>query len=109
MIAFSDPNLVENVTRVVGIGTLTFIIAFLLTPGLTRILYIYKFGKNIRNSGNTPLYSKLHAKKAGTPVGGGIIIWGTVAILAIFFWILSELFPSHLTFALNFLSSRINI
>ncbi|HSX25226.1 MAG TPA: hypothetical protein VLG69_04640, partial [Candidatus Andersenbacteria bacterium] len=104
MIAFSDPNLVENVTRVVGVGTLTFLIAFLLTPVLTNILYIYKFGKNIRNTGSTPLYSKLHAKKAGTPVGGGIIIWATVTILAIVFWILSELFPSPITFALNFLS-----
>ena len=104
MIAFSDPNLVANVTRIVGIGTLTFLIAFLLTPALTKVLYIYKFGKNIRNTGNTPLYSKLHAKKAGTPVGGGIIIWGTVTILALLFWILSELFPSNLTYALNFLS-----
>ncbi|MEO6077933.1 MAG: phospho-N-acetylmuramoyl-pentapeptide-transferase [Candidatus Andersenbacteria bacterium] len=104
MIAFSDPNLVVNVSRVIGIGTLTFIIAFLLTPALTKILFLYKFGKNIRNTGSTPLYSKLHAKKAGTPVGGGIIIWGTVLLLAIIFWVLSELFPSGITNALNFLS-----
>ncbi|OGY36605.1 MAG: phospho-N-acetylmuramoyl-pentapeptide-transferase [Candidatus Andersenbacteria bacterium RIFCSPHIGHO2_12_FULL_45_11b] len=104
MIAFSDPYLVVNVTRVVGIGTLTFLLAFILTPALTNVLYIYKFGKNIRNTGNTPLYSKLHAKKAGTPVGGGIIIWGTVALLALLFWVLNELFPSSFTHALSFLS-----
>lgn len=104
MIAFADPKLVESVARVVGIGTLTFLIAFLLTPALTKVLYIYKFGKNIRNSGNTPNYSKLHAKKAGTPVGGGIIIWGTVALLAGLFWVGSELFPNSLFSLLNFLS-----
>lgn len=104
MIAFADPNLVLNVTRVLGIGTLTFIVAFLLTPTLTRVLFTYKFGKNIRNSGNTPVYSKLHAKKAGTPVGGGIIVWGSVALLAIVFWIAKELFPNIWTESLNFLT-----
>lgn len=104
MIAFADPNLVINVSRVIGIGTITFLVAFLLTPALTKILFMYKFGKNIRNTGNTPVYSKLHAKKAGTPVGGGIIIWGTVTILALTLWLISELFPSNITTTLNFLS-----
>lgn len=104
MIAFSDPTLVMSVVRVIGIGTLTFIVAFLLTPALTKMLYLYKFGKNIRASGTTPLYSKLHAKKAGTPVGGGIIIWGTVTLLAILFWILKELFPTNFFLTLNFLT-----
>nr|QBM02284.1 phospho-N-acetylmuramoyl-pentapeptide-transferase [uncultured archaeon] len=104
MIAFADPSLVIDVTRVLGIGTLTFLVAFILTPFLTNILFAYKFGKNIRNSGNTPVYSKLHAKKAGTPVGGGIIVWATVTLLAIVFWIIKEIFPSTLTDALNFLT-----
>ena len=104
MIAFSDPTLVMSVVRVIGIGTITFLVAFALTPALTRMLYIYKFGKNIRDSGNTPFYSKLHGKKAGTPVGGGIIIWGTVFILAIVFWVLKELFPTDFFLALNFLT-----
>ncbi len=104
MIAFSDPTLVMSVVRVIGIGTITFLVAFLLTPVLTKMLYLYKFGKNIRNSGTTPLYSKMHVKKTGTPVGGGIIIWGTVAILAITFWILKELFPTNLFLTLNFLT-----
>lgn len=104
MIAFSDPFLVTSVVRVLGIGMVAFLVAFLLTPLLTRALYVYKFGKNIRNSGNTPFYSKLHAAKAGIPVGGGIIIWGTVAIMAITFWILKEIFPNNFFFAMNFLT-----
>lgn len=104
MIAFSDPTLVMSVVRVLGIGTLTFLAAFALTPALTNLLFLYRFEKNIRNTGNTPLYSRLHAKKAGTPVGGGIIIWGTVTMLAILFWILKELFPTNFFFSLNFLT-----
>ena len=104
MIRFSDPELVMNVARIVGMATLTFVTAFSLTPVLTHYLYKYRFGKNIRNEGTTPIYSKLHAKKAGTPVGGGIIIWGSVLLLATFFWLLSVIFPSDLTTHLNFLT-----
>lgn len=104
MIAFSDPGLVINVTRVVGTGTLTFLVAFGLTPVLTYFLYKYRFGKTIRDTGTTPIYSKLHANKAGTPVGGGIIVWLTVFLLAVFFWVLAYLLPSGLTERLNFLT-----
>lgn len=104
MIRFGDPELVINVTRVVGMGLLTFIVALGLTPWLTHYLFKYKFGKTIRNTGNTPLYSKLHAKKEGTPVGGGIIIWGTVLILAILFAVVELIYPHPFTMALNFLS-----
>ena len=42
--------------------------------------------KQIRTATNAPVYNKFHEKKAGTPTGGGIIIWSTVALLAVFFW-----------------------
>lgn len=105
-IAFSDPNLVVDVTRVIGMGTLTFMTAFALTPILTHYLFKYRFGKSIRDTGDTPIYSKLHKKKAGTPVGGGIIVWGTVFLLAIFFWLLMVILPSSFTESLNFLTRR---
>lgn len=104
MIRFADPELVMNVTRVFGMGTLTFLAALALTPVLTRQLYKYKFGKNIRDDGLTPFYSEMHRKKAGTPVGGGIIIWGTVFLLAMFFWLAYIIFPSRITEAFNFLT-----
>lgn len=104
MLAFANPELVIDVTRVVGMGTLTFVVAFGLTPVLTHFLYKYRFGKSIRDTGTTPIYSKLHAKKAGTPVGGGIVVWGSVFLLALFFWLLAYLFPSVLTGRLNFLT-----
>ncbi len=104
MIQFSDPVLVLNVTRVLGLGALTFLVAMALTPLLSHYLYAYSFGKNIRNSGNTPYFSKLHAAKAGTPVGGGIIIWGTVLILGLLFAIAKDFFPNIFTNNANFLT-----
>lgn len=106
MIRFADPELVLNITRVLGIVTITFAAAFLLTPLLTHFLYKYRFGKSIRNSGKTPLYSKMHAAKAGTPVGGGIIIWGVVLLLAVVFWILANTIESPLTGMFNFLTRK---
>lgn len=104
MIQFSDPGLVISVTRVIGMGVLTFGVAFGLTPLVTHYLYKYNFGKSIRNEGTTPVYSRLHAKKSGTPVGGGIIIWGSVLLLAIVFAIPAIFFPTSLTLSLNFLT-----
>lgn len=92
------------VVRIVGIATITFLTAFGLTPILTHFLYKYKFGKSIRKTGDTPIYTKLHAAKEGTPVGGGIVVWGSVVFLAIFFWLLSRILPSEITRNLNFLT-----
>lgn len=101
---FENPDQVISVARVVGIAALHFLVALALTPALTKFLRRYKFGKNIRNDGLTPIYSKLHQEKAGTPVGGGIIIWGTVTLLAFLFWIPAIIYPSDATLTLNFLT-----
>lgn len=104
MIRFANPELVIDVVRIVGIATITFVTAFALTPLLTHYLFKYRFGKNIRNEGSTPIYSALHAAKAGTPVGGGIIVWGSVLLLALVFSLWDVLFPSALSRQLNFLT-----
>ncbi|MEX1997077.1 MAG: phospho-N-acetylmuramoyl-pentapeptide-transferase [Candidatus Andersenbacteria bacterium] len=106
MIRFSDPLLVLNVTRVISIATITFLTAVALTPFLTHYLYKYRFGKSIRNDGDTPIYSTLHARKAGTPVGGGIIIWGTVLFLALLFSLLALVLNVPLIESLNFLTRK---
>lgn len=104
MYTFEDPELVFRVARIVGIATLAFLVAIGLTPWLTHYLYKYRFGKSIRDTGSTPVYSALHKKKSGTPVGGGIIIWLSVFLLAIFFWLLNNLLWSDFTESLNFLT-----
>jgi phospho-N-acetylmuramoyl-pentapeptide-transferase len=72
-----------QIAKILTLFTLAFIFAILWTPILTHYLYKYKMGKNIRNSGKTPIFSKLHAHKAGTPTMGGILIWLTLLILII--------------------------
>ena len=83
---------------------LSFTTAFLLTPMLTHYLYKYKMGKAIRNTGATPVFSALHEHKAGTPTMGGILIWFTTLILALFFFYVDYFFPSSTLGFLNFLT-----
>lgn len=101
---FANPQQVLAVVRVFLTATITFLAAFALTPLLAHFLYKYRFGKSIRNTGATPIYSKLHANKAGTPVGGGIIVWATVLLLAVVFWLAYVIHPNPITSFLNFLT-----
>jgi phospho-N-acetylmuramoyl-pentapeptide-transferase len=50
---------------------------------LTHVLYKYRLGKNIRLASDAPIYARLHAKKAGTPTMGGLLIWVTAFGLAV--------------------------
>lgn len=90
--------------KVLFFATLAFIFAALLTPIVTHYLYKYKLGKKIRNNGETPIFSKLHAAKEGTPTMGGVLIWGTLLILILIFSLLSTLFSGGIFDHLNFLS-----
>ncbi len=95
-----------HIIRVLFLSTLAFVFTVLWTPVLTDFLYKYKLGKKIRNSGKTPIFSKLHAHKSGTPTMGGILIWGTTFVFIILFYYLSLIFPGSFTSALNFLSQK---
>lgn len=106
MHSFEDPEQIFLIAKTISFGAIAFLVAFSFTPLLTHYLYKYRFGKNIRNTGATPIYSKMHSKKAGTPVGGGIIVWGSVTFMAIFFWLLHQTFPSQITEQLNFLTRQ---
>ncbi|MBI2416065.1 MAG: phospho-N-acetylmuramoyl-pentapeptide-transferase [Candidatus Kerfeldbacteria bacterium] len=69
---------------------------------LTHFLYRYKLGKQIRLASEAPVYAQLHASKAGTPTMGGILIWGTTAMLTLAGSVVAGVWPK-LGF-LNFLS-----
>lgn len=84
--------------------TLSFCAAFALTPILTHFLYKYKLGKQIRTSEEAPIVSQLHAKKSGTPTMGGILIWMTVLIVVVTFFVLSRIFPGSTISQFNFLT-----
>jgi len=83
--------LIEAV-RVLGISMLAFTLAMFFTPFVTNLLLKFHFHKQIRVSSETPIFAKLHAKKEGTPTMGGVIIWGTVLLLALLFFVLAKFF-----------------
>lgn len=65
----------------------TFLITFLATPLFTDFLYKNKIGKKIRAAdyeGNrTPIFSRMHKGKENTPTMGGLLIWGSTAIVTL--------------------------
>lgn len=96
--------MIFQVVKILLLFSLAFIFAIAFTPLLTNFLYKYKLGKKIRNSGATPIFSKLHAHKEGTPTMGGILIWGTVLVFMVFFSFLADVMPGEFFKYLNFFS-----
>ncbi|MFA6524721.1 MAG: phospho-N-acetylmuramoyl-pentapeptide-transferase [Patescibacteria group bacterium] len=93
-----------DIIKILLLGTVAFIMTIALTPILTHYLYKYKLGKQIRTSDQAPVYSKLHAKKSGTPTMGGILIWFTTLIMALFFFYLAKITDISFIEKLNFLT-----
>lgn len=95
------------IIKILGIAAVAFVIALFFTPILTHFLYKYRLGKRIRNEGTTPIFTSLHKKKEGTPTMGGILIWGTVAFLAIAILFLAKwLGPDTIFSDFNFLTRK---
>lgn len=103
MIRFSDPSLVADVAKVLGLGALAFVVAMAATPILTHFLFKYRFAKSIRTAG-VPVFASLHKKKEGTPTGGGVLVWATAAALAFGLLILANFTGSPWLARLSFLS-----
>ncbi|MCD6149534.1 hypothetical protein J7J13_01970 [bacterium] len=103
---------IVNVLKVLTTGALAFLLAFLITPFWTHILYKYKFGIKIKSrsvDGQKLTYiNKLHAKKSGTPTMGGAIIWFSILILVFashyIFPAVAEWFNTDFIARLDFLS-----
>ncbi|MFA6354487.1 MAG: phospho-N-acetylmuramoyl-pentapeptide-transferase [Candidatus Paceibacterota bacterium] len=71
--------------RVIVLMVISFGVALLMTPFWFKLIKQYQLHKQIRTSKDAPVYNSYHQKKEGTPTAGGIIIWSTVLIVAIFF------------------------
>jgi len=93
-----------DIIKIFLLTTVAFIIAILWTPLLTHYLYKYKAGKKIRPSDETPIFSKIHQAKSGTPTMGGIIIWLTTLFVILLFFIISEIVDIENIQRLNFLT-----
>lgn len=93
-----------SIIKILVLSGLAFLTAMAWTPFLSHILYKYKLGKTTRNSGNTPIFSKLHAAKSGTPTMGGLLIWVTTVFFAGLFYICGHVLGWPGFAQLNFLS-----
>ncbi|MBL8030024.1 MAG: phospho-N-acetylmuramoyl-pentapeptide-transferase [Candidatus Doudnabacteria bacterium] len=93
-------------TKILSLTSISFAFALALTPLLSNFLYKNGLGKNIRNDGSTPIFTKMHAAKAGTPTMGGVLIWGTVTALITVFWFLDRILKIDFFHNLNFLTRK---
>lgn len=75
----------DPVIKILFLTTLAFVVTIAWTPLLTRVLYKYKLGKNLRLASDAPVYASLHAHKAGTPTMGGLLVWVTTLAFAVVF------------------------
>ncbi len=95
--------MIFQTVRIIVLTTIAFVVALITTPFWSRFLIKSKLSKQIRSGTDTPIFQKFHEKKAGTPTGGGIIIWSTVLGLAVIFGILNRFFDGFWTY-LNFIN-----
>lgn len=93
-----------EIISVLVLATASFGFAMALTPGVIWFLDRFKLGKQIRSDDVAPIMSKLHAGKSGTPTMGGILIWGTVIIMAFLFSMMANVLRVEPWLSLNFLS-----
>jgi len=84
--------LISQTIRILILTAISFIVALIITPLWLNFLKKHKFGKHMRDSDTAPVFNELHKKKEGTPNSGGVIIWGTVILLAIFFGLMGHFF-----------------
>jgi len=85
-----------NVIKIFTLGAVAFILAFFLTPILTHFLYKYKlWRKDTREKSidgrEIPFFKKFHSEgETRIPRFGGLLIWVSTLILAIFFFFLAK-------------------
>ncbi len=96
----------DQLTKIFILTSLSFISALFFTPILENFLFKKGLGKQIRNSGDTPIFSALHKSKEGTPTMGGILIWGTTIFFAGLFWFCSKVLGIEEFNQLNFVSRK---
>ena len=93
---------IYQLVRVIIMGGLSALFAFIMSPLVLKFLKKHNMIKHIRKDSNAPIFTAMHQKKEGTPTMAGILIWGTVFLFAIVFWVLSFINPAYNFF--NFVS-----
>lgn len=102
--------MILDIIKVFAPSALCFFIGIAVTPLITHFLYKYKAwkkspGKIAMDGTNATVFSELHKEKdTGTPRLGGIVIWVSVVITALLFWIGAMIFESSIFTKIDFVS-----
>ncbi len=106
----TDPETISSIVKVFILGGVSFIFAFFFTPALTGFLYKNKLWKKevkekAIDGSELTFFKKFHSTgETKVPRMGGLLIWGTVVLLAFLFLIASNIFDTPFLNRLNFLS-----
>lgn len=90
--------------KITFLSILSFLWAWMWTPIVHRLLLRYNLVKRIRDEKSAPIFYALHKGKEGTPTMGGILVWTTPFLFALFFAYLALIFDSQIIKQLSFLT-----
>ncbi len=102
--------MITDVLKILIPSATAFIVGVAITPLVANFLYTHKMWKksSVKHTIDgqvATISSKLHNdEERKTPRMGGIVVWGSVLITTLIFFILAILFPTTETGKLNFLS-----
>ncbi len=104
--------MISTAARVLIPSATSFALGIAFAPLLAGILYRAKAWKKSAGKGSgiggggTPIFDELHKEReVSTPRMGGILIWASVLMTALFFWILAHSFDTFWS-ALDFVNRR---
>lgn len=103
--------MISTAARVFIPAATSFVIGIALAPFLAGVLYRAKAwkkkaGKDSALWGKTPIFDALHKEReVSTPRMGGILIWGSVLVTALLFWIFARSFDTFWP-SLDFVNRR---
>jgi len=97
-----------NLVKIFLPTTLAFFVGIFITPFATHFFYKHKMWKRYSRNESVinPNLKEIHTKseELKTPRVGGIIIWISVLLMTVVFYLISILLPSAITEKMNFLS-----
>lgn len=96
-----------NLVKIFAPTALAFFLGLALTPIATHFFYKHKlWKKHSRNPNLSPEFQKIHNEQGelNTPRLGGVVIWGSVVLTTLIFYIGSIWLPADSTIKMNFLS-----
>lgn len=93
-----------SVIKLFVITFISFLVAILWTPILTKYLYRHRIAKQIRSGEKTPVFTSLHIQKAGTLTMGGLLVWVTTFFVITVPWFLDRVMHIEWFHSLNFLT-----